>query len=151
MFGRSIIMSGSSLLALLNKKELFTNQDLKEAVDILENDPQAAAAIGSHSRSTIWICAQHSKCPYRSKILPYLLVLHGADVNKKAGNGNTPLHSLYTAWKRQNGDENHHKREMAVVLTQVCRAMVPYDDRNGAPSDIQQWLSEPQLNFEVLE
>ena len=149
-------MSSSRLLALLNKKLPFTSQDLKEVVDILEHDPQAAAAVGSHSRSTIWMCAQHPNCPYRSKILPYLLVLHGADVNRKAGNGNTPLHSLYTAWqsRQNNGDDDnnhHHKREMAVVLTQVCHAMVPYSDRNGAPTAIQQWLSKPQLNFELLE
>jgi hypothetical protein len=141
-------MSGSRLISLLNKKDPFTNQDLIEVADILERDPHAASADGSHSRSTVWICAQHSECPFRSKILPPLLVLHGADVNKKAANGNTPLLSLYTAWQKRK--EDRHKREMAVVLTQVCHAVVPYDDRNGTPSDIQEWLSKPQLNFEIL-
>lgn len=142
-------MSGPRLLALLNKNAPFTNQDLVEVVNILENNQQAASAVGSHSRSTIWICAQHSECPFRGKILPPLLVLHGADVNKKAGNGNTPLLSLYTAWQKQK--MHNHKREMAVLLTQVCHALVPYDDRTGAPSAIQEWLSKPHLNLEILE
>lgn len=45
----------------------------------------------------------------------------------------------------------HHKQEMALVLLQMCHAMVPYDDRNGTPGAIEEWLSKPQLNFEVLE
>ena len=77
-------MSSARLFSLLNMNEAFTNQDLVEVVGILDNDPQAASTLGSHGRSTIWMCAQHSDCPFRSKILPPLLVIHGADVNRKA-------------------------------------------------------------------
>ena len=115
---------------------------------ILDNDPQAASTLGSHGRSTIWMCAQHSDCPFRSKILPPLLVIHGADVNRKA-TGNTPLHSLYTEWQKRK--EHQHTRDMAVALAQVCHAVVPYNDRNREPIEMQEWLSVPQLNLEILE
>ena len=50
----------SELLALLNNPSPFTNQDLITVATILEKNPQTALAVGSHRRSTIWMCAQHS-------------------------------------------------------------------------------------------
>ena len=42
-------------------------------------------------------------------------------------------------------------RDMAVALAQVCHAVVPYNDRNREPIEMQEWLSVPQLNLEILE
>lgn len=140
-------------LDLLNKKGLFTVDDLAETLKMIQQNPDLAKAVGRHGRSTIWICAQNSSCPFRRRILPELLISHGADVNKKAGNGNTVLHSLYTAWKKKNNKYKRELREMARDLAEKYHATVPNNDRNGIPSPIQEWLTteRPQLNYEVLE
>ena len=66
--------------------------------------------------------------------------------------GTRPCSVCMPPGRNKKKELDHHKRQMAIVLTQVCGATVPYDDRNGSPSDIQEWLvRKPKLNLEVLE
>ena len=127
----------------------FSKDDLAELLDIFQTDPTAAARFGNHRRSTIWICCQHSDCRYRRAVLPPLLVEHGADVNAEAGNGNTPLLSLFSAHCRSSQDMEH-KRQMAMILVHECGAMLPYENAHGSPVDIRAWLIKSPMNLQLL-
>lgn len=137
----------NKIIHLLNQSN-FTNQDLAKLLTILCCDKTAGSSMGSHKRSTIWVCCQHSNCLYRRAVIPPLLIKHGANVNGQADNGFTPLLSLYYSWTRK---KQEHKRQMALVLVHQCGATIPYDDARGNPIGIRAWLQNAPMNFQLLE
>ena len=141
------------IIQLLNKEQ-FTHEDMTRLLKILLDNPNAGSYIGNHNRSTIWVCCQHSDCYYRRAVLPPLLVMHGANVDHKAGNGYTPLLSLYNAWEtkyKNNPQRREHKRQMANVLVHTCGATIPYNNTRARSIDIPGWIRNSPINIELLE
>ena len=123
------------IIKLLDQKD-FNHEDFVQLVNILQNHPNSASRTGTHKRSTIWICCQHSECRWRRAVVP-ILVQFGANVNQEADNEKTPLLSLFNARK---GKE--HKRTMALILVDVCGADVPEFDNHKEKIDIKAWLAD---------
>jgi len=124
------VMANPPIIELLNKVD-FDEHDFQALFDMLRADPTCASQLGSHHRSTIWVCCQHSECEWRRFIIPPLLVHYGASVNIQADNGFTPLESLYEHWT----EAKEHKRAMAFLLVHVLGA-----DVNN--NEINDWLSQ---------
>jgi hypothetical protein len=120
--------SNPPIIQLLNK-QVFDQDDFQALVALLQQDPSAASQLGSHKRSAIWVCCQHSDCSWRRNIIPPLLVQYGANVNQEADNGFTPVQSLYKKWTL----DKEHARTMASILVLVHGAQV--NDPH-----IQHWL-----------
>ena len=143
-------MPNPPIIELLNRPQ-FSYADLSELLELLKSDPGAASSLGTHRRSAIWVCCQHSDCRLRRAVVPPLLVRHGADVNQVTSNNTSPLVSLYKAWHRMKPAEREHKRRMALMLVHECRATIPYRDHEDAPINIIAWLNGSAVNLEVLE
>lgn len=124
------------IIQLLNK-ESFNANDFATLVSMLQADPASAALIGSHKRSTVWICCQRSQCYWRRALALPLLVKYGANVNAQAGNGFTPLLSLFNSWS----ESKEHKRITAWILVNVCGATIPDLDAHGKQINVQAWLA----------
>ena len=143
-------MPNPPIIELLNRPQ-FSYAELFELLELLKSDPDAASSLGTHRRSAIWVCCQHSDCRLRRAVVPPLLVWHGADVNHVASNNMSPLVSLYKAWHRMKPADREHKRRMALMLVHECRATIPYCDHKCAPINITNWLNGSAVNLEVLE
>lgn len=126
-------MANSPIIQLLNQND-FGENDFQALVTLLRQDPISAAQLGSHTRSTIWVCCQHSNCVWRRAIIPPLLMHYDVNVNMRADNEFTPLDSLYKGWTAA----KEHKRTMAQLLVHF------YDAKSNAVNEetIRYWLEE---------
>lgn len=129
--------SNPPIIQLLNNMD-FDENDFATLFALLQSDPACASHVGSHQRSTVWVCCQHSSCYWRRVHALPLLVRYGANVNATANNGFTPLLSLYRAWSRS---KKESKRRAAWILIHECGAAVPSLDTHGTPVDIDEWLA----------
>jgi hypothetical protein len=125
-----------SVIELLNKSD-FDGNDFTNLIHLLQHDPAAAQQMGTHNRSAIWVCCQHSDCFWRRQMAIPLLIRFGADVNWAASNGFTPLWSLYKAFNKSG---HEHKRKAAFLLVEECGASLPV--QQGDADDVLEWLRE---------